>query len=234
MNDRVEIFLDKFKQLENITKIEYNLDERDSAIYFLMQKKSFRNIKNELDLCRETRNLLSHNPRINSKYAVEPSVELIELLDKLIEKIKNPLRASDIMVKREDLKWRKLEDFVRETMILMNKEAYNHIPIMDDNVLVGVFSPNTVFSMQVDKGFTGIDEKLQFKDIKRFIDFKADRTQSYRFIPQDMLVSDIGEIFSKASDKNDRIGMIFVTHNGKEKEKILGIITAWDVASEVD
>ena len=173
MNDIVEIFLDKYKQLENITKIEYNLDERDSAIYFLMQKKSFRNIKNELDLCRET-------------------------------------------------------------MILMNKEAYNHIPIMDDNVLVGVFSPNTVFSMQVDKGFTGIDEKLQFKDIKRFIDYKADRTQSYRFIPQDMLVSDIGEIFSKASDKNDRIGMIFVTHNGKEKEKILGIITAWDVASEVD
>ena len=39
MNDIVEIFLDKYKQLENITKIEYNLDERDSAIYFLMQKK---------------------------------------------------------------------------------------------------------------------------------------------------------------------------------------------------
>lgn len=234
MNDRVEIFLDKYKQLENITKLEYNLDERDSAIYFLMQRKAFYNIKNELDLCRETRNLLSHNPRINSKYAVEPSIEMVELLDRLIEKIKNPLRAKDIMVKKEDLKWRESDDFVRETMILMNKELYNHIPIMENNVLIGVFSPNTVFSMLVNKGFNGIDEKLKFKDIERFIDYRADRTQSYRFISQDMLVSDIGEIFSKASDKNDRIGMIFVTQNGKESEKILGIITAWDVASEVD
>ena len=43
MNDRVEIFLDKYKQLENITKLEYNLDERDSSIYFLMQRKAFHN-----------------------------------------------------------------------------------------------------------------------------------------------------------------------------------------------
>ena len=38
-------------------------------------------------------------------------------------------------------------------------------------------------------------------------------------------------MFTVAMRRADRIGMVFITHSGKSSEKVLGIITAWDVAA---
>ena len=36
-------------------------------------------------------------------------------------------------------------------------------------------------------------------------------------------------MFSDANKHGERIGLIFVTHSGRATEKVLGIITAWDL-----
>ena len=63
--NRTEEFLDKYKQMETLVRNEYNLDNNESVMNFLINNKDFKEIENELDLCRDTRNLLSHNPKIN-------------------------------------------------------------------------------------------------------------------------------------------------------------------------
>ena len=87
---------------------------------------------------------LSHNPKFNGEYAVQPGDEIISFMDKIIDKIEHPLRT------------------------------------------------------------------------------------------EDMLVRDIGTMYKKSSDRKERINLIFVTANGKVTERILGIITAWEIAAEVD
>ena len=67
--NRTEEFLDKYKQMETLVRNEYNLDNNESVMNFLINNKDFKVIENELDLCRDTRNLLSHNPKINGEYA---------------------------------------------------------------------------------------------------------------------------------------------------------------------
>ena len=45
------------------------------------------------------------------------------------------------------------------------------------------------------------------------------------------MVSEIKDIFKEDVDNKERINIIFVTQHGKRDEKLLGIITAWEIAS---
>ena len=234
MSSKTDIFLDKYKQLENVVKAEYDLGRNDSAISFLVKRKEFCDLENELDLCRETRNLLSHNPKVKNEYAVEPSEGMINLLDEIIAKIEHPLRARNVMIHKNQLCYKGMEDSVREAMVAMHENSYTHIPILENGVLQGIFSEKVLLAIMIDEAFAGINPELRFADIREYVSYKDNRAENYRFVAQEMLVSEIGKMYKDTSNRRERIGMIFVTQNGNDKEKIMGIITAWEIAAEID
>lgn len=231
---RTEIFLDKYRQLENIIKTEFNLGKHESAMNYLIRQKPFREYENELDLCRETRNLLSHNPKLNGRYALEPSDELIAFMDKIIDKIENPLRAKDVMVPKNALCYRHMNASVREAMIALRENSYKYIPILEEGVLAGVFGAKTMLDILINEESGGIDKNATFADVSEYVALDNADKGSIRFVPQDMLISDIGTMYRKSSEHKERINLIFVTANGKVTERILGIITAWEIAAEID
>lgn len=232
-SSRTEAFLDKYRQLEALVKSEYNLGKNDSAINFLMRNNAFADIENELDMCRETRNLLSHNPKIKGKYAVEPSDSLLELLDSVINRIEHPLRAKDVMVRKSDLCYMSMQDKVKDGMLAIKEHSYKQIPILDDGVLVGIFSAKTLLDIMISEESSVITPETKFSDIGKYVTIdKEDKTCA--FVSQDMLVSEIGLMYKENLSKTDRINIIFVTHSGKSSERILGIITAWEIAAEID
>lgn len=231
---RTEIFLDKYRQLENVIKTEFNLGKNDSAMNYLIRQKPFREYENELDLCRETRNLLSHNPKFNGSYAVEPSEELIRFIDKIIDKIENPLRAKDVMVPKNALCYRHMNASVREAMIALRDNSYKYIPILEEGMLAGIFGAKTMLDILIDKNIQGIDDSMTFADVRKFLSLENIDRGEIRFVPQDVLVSDIGKMYRKSSEHKERINLIFVTANGKITERVLGIITPWEIAAEID
>lgn len=230
MNSKTELFLDKYKKLETIVSAQYNLSNSESAVSYLERRAEYRAIKSELAYCREVRNLLTHNPKVRNRYAVEPSDEMIALLDETIERINNPQKAKHIWVPRNKVSCRTMEDYVRPAMVEMNEHVYTHIPIMRDGVVVGVFSENTLLSYLIDDEIVNIDNDVKFSDIVKYLPLDQHRAESFRFVGQETLVSEIEDIFADAVKKSDRIGLIFVTNSGKKTEKLLGIISAWDVA----
>ena len=48
---------------------------------------------------------------------------------------------------------------------------------------------------------------------------------------KEALLDEIEEVFAEGRKNKERIGLVFVTHSGKPTEKLLGIISAWDVAA---
>lgn len=226
-----DLFLDKYRQLESVIKNEFQLSTADaiSPVGFLMRQPEYRNIKSELDYCREVRNLLSHNPKHNNIYMIEPSDDLLALLDSTVQKIENPPRARNIAIPRNRVLCKTLDDFVFPTMREMNDHTYTHVPIVENDIVHGVFSENTILTYLVD-GEIGFDETIKFKDIKDYLPIDAHKAESFRFIGVNTTIATITKIFESALDRVDRIGMLFVTSNGKPNEKLLGIITAWDVA----
>lgn len=230
MNSKTEEFLDKYRKLEAIVSAQYNLSDSESAVSFLERRSEYRAIKSELAYCREVRNLLTHNPKVRNRYAVEPSGEMITLLEQTVERVKNPQKAKHICVPREKVYCRTMEDYVHPAMVEMNEQIYTHIPIMKDGVVVGVFSENTLLSYLIDDEIVSIDNNVKFSDIEKYLPLDRHRAESFRFIGQETLVSEIEDIFADAVKKSDRIGLIFVTNSGRKTEKLLGIISAWDVA----
>ena len=229
--NRTEEFLDKYKQLESIVRNEYNLGNNDSVINFLISNKDFKDIENELDLCRDTRNLLSHNPKINGEYAVYPSEEMIKLIDKVIQKVARPLKASNVMVKKSELCFMGMQDKVKDAMTAMKENSYKHIPILEDGVLVGLFSAKTVLDILVNEGAEVFSGDMDFDHIKKYITMENIVSNTFAFVGNSTLVSEIKEVFKEDVDNKERINIIFVTQHGKKDEKLLGIITAWEIAT---
>ena len=225
---RAEVFLNQYRQLEAAISSEYNLQNSESALGFLMRRPEYRSIKAELDYCREVRNLLTHHPKLNKQFMVEPSEEMVALLEQTIDKIKNPTRAKHIWVPRSRVTCRELEDCVYPAMVKMREYGYTHIPILRHDVVVGVFSDNTLLHYLIDDGT--LDKEMKFSALEKYLPLEQHTQESFRFISRNTLLSDIEDIFSEGSKNKDRVGLIFVTKTGKATEPLLGIISAWDVA----
>lgn len=230
--NKTDEFLNRYRLLESTIENEFDLQQGTSAIGFILHRNEFSDVRDELDFCREVRNLLTHNPKIGGSYAVEPSDEMLALLDKVKERVSNPVRARDIYVPTGKLLWRKPEDSVLETLKLMRNNVYSRVPILQGGRVIGLFSKNTLFSYIIDRGSVTVEKDLVFKDLMDYLPPERHNDETYRFIPEDMPLAKISDLFGKALKHSDKIGMLFVTKNGKPGEKLLGILTAWDVAAK--
>ena len=226
-----EEFLDKYKQLENLVRNEYNLGNNDSVMNFLISNKEFKEIENELDLCRDIRNLLSHNPKINGEYLVYPSEEMIKLLDEVIQKVTKPLKASNVMVKKSELCFRGMQDNVKEAMAAMKEHSYKYIPILEDGVLVGMFSAKTILDIMTSEGVDAFKDDATFESISKYIAIENVSSKTFAFVGNSTPLCEVKDIFKEDVEHKERINIIFVTQHGKSDEKLLGIITAWEIAS---
>lgn len=228
--NNTEEFLDLYKQLEQFAIKRYGYPDDGKAISSLEKRPEFRKVKTELQYCREVRNLLQHKPKIEKSFAVAPSEQMVSLLKSTIHKVKNPPKAKDIAIPITSVLYKTMNDFVKPTMIEMQKKVYTHVPILRNGVVVGVFSENTVFSYLIDEEIVGIEDQMRFQDLRDYLPADKHSSESFRFVRQDMLVENINVLFEKALEKQDRIGLVFITKTGKANEPLLGIITAWDVA----
>ena len=55
--------------------------------------------------------------------------------------------------------------------------------------------------------------------------------ESFVFVKSDSYVEELEDEIQKAFNKGRRIGIAFVTANGKKDESLQGIITPWDIIS---
>ena len=230
---KTDQFLDLYKKLENTANTHYHIRGIGSAIAKLQRRQEFSNIHQELDYIRDVRNLLTHRPRIGEFYAVEPTDAMLSLLEKLIDRLEHPLSAIRIAVPLEEVLSASLDSPVLDSLEKMYKRAFSHMPILEDGKVVGVFSGSSLMNCVLYKHimFSG---DLKFRDIKDTFTFDQHPSETFRFVSRDTLVSDISDMFDEALQQEERIGMIFVTENGKSDEELLGIITAWDVAASIN
>ena len=59
-------------------------------------------------------------------------------------------------------------------------------------------------------------------------------TGFFRFVPENDPIAHLRSLCADALKNHERIGMIFVTANGKLNEPLLGILTVWDIAGVSD
>ena len=227
---RAEEFLDLYKKLEAIVASTYGARHEGGSVAKLGRRPEFRSISAELDYIRDVRNLLSHRPKISDAYMVEPSEAMVQLLKDVIQKVETPAVAGNIMVKIAGVFCCEKEDAVLPAVRTMYEKGISHIPIMEEGRVVGVFSDSTFIHCTV-SGEYAVKETTVFREIEKELSFESYEPETFLFAGKDVAISELSDIFEEASRDGRKVGMIFVTEHGRDTEKLLGIITAWDVAA---
>lgn len=230
MKQWTEDFLEKFKDLEQLVKSIYQLEDNyQSAISFLENQVTFRHMKDQIRYCRDVRNLLFHYPKINDEFAVTPSEGMVRLLDNIYQKLTEIQTAYEVSVKLSGVYSKGMNDLVLPTMKEMIEKDYTNIPIMQDGSVIGVFSDSTIFSYLADVEIMEIDRGMTFSELKDYVLLKSDKSQPYQFAKKDLLLPEIDELFQDSYQSEKKIELIFLTQNGLQKEKLQGILTPWDM-----
>lgn len=220
-----EQFLDLYKQVEDETETIYGI-RTGSSFARLEHMQQFQSLASGLRCCREVRNLLQHNAKIDGEYAVHPSENLLNILKTVLNTLKNRAYACDIAVKTNNIHYRSPEDLVLESMRFMKKNDLSKLPILKDGRITGIFSHEAVFAKTLIPDTHPIDEDTRFYHLNNFI--RIDE-KYYRFAPYKAPIDDIEKIYNDAYSRHIRIRIIFLTENGKQNEKLLGLITPWEL-----
>ncbi len=222
-----ERFIEKYKRLEKSVRNAYRLRERDSISFYLSKDNRFKKYAAEIKICQNIRNVIQHEPRFGGDYPVEPSDELLSFVDELIDTIENRLKV--IQIATRNVCYSGMEGGVRETMSKMRAKGFNHVPILDDGRVVGVFSRSSLFNMIVDKADESAAEPEKFSDMRDYLGFENRGAEEFIFVPKDMYVEELEELFEAEIKKARRVSAAFVTDTGDKTGRLLGMITPWDL-----
>ena len=194
--------------------------------------RSFSKYKEDLLAFSRLRNAIIHNP---FKKDADPIAEPHENVIKLYEEIKNqltcpPSALSTIAVQRRNIYAAYLESKVLDVMGTMVKKSFTHVPILENDRIVGVFSENTFFSFVSRNKDVMFLRNTLIKDFNDYIDVNGNISEYYEFVEKSTLLTDVEEMFQKSFKLNKRLAVVFITENGKQSEKLLGLVTVWDLA----
>lgn len=181
---------------------------------------------NFIDFCRRLRNMNFHN--INDNYYLITD-NTIEKLEKIVDEVKHPFKVENKATK--NIFSATLDDNVLDVMKTMNENNYTHIPIYQDSSkkeLVGIFSENSIFQYLLKDKIIEVDVDKKFSDIKDCIALENSK-EIVKFVKRDKLYDEVVNDFIKEFKDGKKLSCVMVTHSGLKTEKVIGILTSWDI-----
>jgi len=226
-----ELFLDLYKQLEQTLKgrNSYYNSRYESPVIRFQNSSEGKAWRDELDTIRDIRNLLTHAPKVNGKYPVEPSEEIGAALQEILRSVEEPKKAIEYATWAEKILVTTPNSEVVPLMRMMELRGFSHVPVVKGEEVTGVFSTSTVFSYLIKNSYTMADD-MKVSAFGDLLKINNHSTEFFDFASRDALYSEILEMFDTNYKKREkRLAIIFITRNGRRNEKLEGLITPWDV-----
>ena len=227
----VETFLDLYRTLEEDLKEYYaGRKLKYSNPVFEYMNTDGRKYYDEIDLCRDIRNILSHHPYFEGEMPIVPSDRLIESLKRVIHEVENPVTAIKIATPVSELVTATDEDSVSSMLFKMEKRGFSHVPVIDrGGALSGVFSVGAVFEYVRSRPGIVLDSTVRLSDMKDFLPVNVHRTEQYLFCEPNATLSEVKGMFRSSGPKQRRVAAVFVTKTHDRRSALRGMITPWDL-----
>ena len=110
----------------------------------------------------------------------------------------------------------------------MIKYGYSHIPVLNENKLIGVFSENTIFTIYNKNHNILNKENIILNDISYNLYINNHQTECFAFVDEKYNASNIIKRFQKRKENNKRLTVFFVTKEGNTNSNLIGMITPYD------
>ncbi len=226
-----EEFLRLYRQMEGLLERRYagrKLSAGSVVMEYLRDPDSLP-VRADLDLCREIRNLLTHNVDAEGEPVVTPSAAVLDALAAIVDYVQRPRLAVDYGTPGDRIVFAHPNDSVLDLMRRMQRLGYSHVPVRDRTGLVGVFSAASLFAHLCRKGFDTVDDGLKVGMLKGALDFGDERSDKYRFLPEDTTLAVVRDAFEKRVERNSHLAAVFITEDGTRQSRIVAMLTPWDV-----
>lgn len=230
---RSEEFIDLYKQLEDALEEKFSGKKRrfSSVIYEYINSYESAQVRDELNLCREIRNLLTHNANFGGMPIVEPSEPVMEALKGVIEYVRRPPLALEFATVGSRILCAKPTDKILKLMETMDRNGFSHIPVLDGEKFLGVFSVSTIFSAVLRSPAFSIGADTTIASLAQHL--PVDRhVENFAFVARDTSSVQAKRMFEKIRGKNKRLSVIFITETGTRDEPLLGMLSPWDLMKE--
>lgn len=232
-----ERFLQIYNELDNYIHKSLKADSHVDHASLLRQmtdaNRIFSAYYKDLKTFAEIRNLLVHNPYAeHANPMFIPHVYVVKRYEDIVNQILRPQKAMSIAVPRRLIYTALLGDNALNVMKAMNDNVYTHIPVMEGDKMIGVFSENTILSYLVHNKDSIVTEDVKLNEFKDFIPLDKHPSEYFEFIGREALLADVEEIFRRGLVNRKRVAVIFITENGNKEERLLGMLTAWDIAGK--
>ena len=225
--DNQDRFNKLFKEFEEETKKKTNNKYNRIELYIdELREKGYNPYVREytfIDFCRRLRNINSHN--VNDNYFLVTD-DTIKKFEKVLYEVKHPFKVLDKATSK--IYDKSINDNVIDTMKDMSKYNYTHIPIYEDGKLVGIFSENSIFQYILEEKQPKVDNNTTFNDVKEYINVDKS-SDMVIFVSKDKLYDEVVNEFISKFSNGMKLSCIMVTEHGLKTEKVIGILTAWDI-----
>jgi|SRR5579863_1639385 len=228
-------FLEAYNRIDDFMR--RTLNERPgfnhSQLLAEMVKRDalFRISRYDLDLFARLRNAIVHNPLgSDSKPIAEPHPDVVQKYEHLVSSLLDPPLASTVAIPLEEIFSAKWSDQVLRIVEMMQENIYTHVPILENGIIVGVFSESTFLSVLAGRRRISIDDATTLSDLRGFVPLSGGLSEVFEFISVNTSIAEVALRFQLNFSVRKRLGVLFLTGKGDPTEQLCGLITAWDVA----
>src|SRR3989344_966700 len=236
--DGTDKFLAIYNEIDHYMRGFLNAREYvdHGALLRQMSEKNrlFTDYYKDLKLFAELRNLLVHNPYPDrSNPLMIPHDYITQKYEEIKNSIMRPKKAIDIAVRRELIYTTTLDANAVDVMAEMDDKTYTHVPVIEQDKMIGVFSENTILAYLVDHKDAIIMKDTKVSEFKEFIGLDSHKSEYFEFVSRNALLVEVEALFQEGLRERKRIAVVYITEHGERDEKLLGMITAWDVAGKI-
>lgn len=225
-------FLDAFNRIDHqLRKLTGN--ERGVPFGVVVDRVSrvnaaVRRFKDDLKQFAQLRNAIIHETR-NGRVIAEPADWAVAEIERIASLLGDPPKVIPLFAKR--VVTLGSEDSIATAVQFMLEHSFSQIPIFSGRRFVGLLTTNTIarwLGAQVIAGEQRLD--LAGTNIGSVLQY-TEEADIYCFLRKEATLFEVLERFQEYERKGKRLEAALITDTGVPSEKLLGIITVWDLPS---
>lgn len=214
------------KYLVEITNSDINTsfpDLIDAAITDNLIIRKYASILKDLN---RLRNIIVHSKCRRSPQIAEPTKHAVKIINEISNFLLDPPKVIPLFQKKVFILQE--DESISDAVEIMYSKNFSQIPIYEGEKFIGLLTTNTIVRWL---GACVKDEIVDLKDnkINDIFEKYIEDKNNYFFLKKNDTLFKAIEKFQNFEDKGSRLDAILITENGYENEKLLGIITVWDL-----
>lgn len=226
--DLIERFLVAYNVVDHYLREQLGSDQTTTFTQ-LVRKYAVRyprwRDRETLRLIGDLRNAVVHQRERSYEYLSVPLPSIVENVERIRDQLTSPERVYPKFGK--EVTSFQAEDVLSTVLAEIHAKDFSQFPIYKQDSFLGLLTENGI-TRWLANHITQVMTLIELEEVTVFdLLGQEEQRSNYQFIPRDATMLDAENFFVR----NTLLEALLITQTGKPNEKLIGIITRWDMLS---